>query len=291
MKTFNYLSEFYLNIEDVSISLICDNPPDEISVPYRTRGYNMTSLRHIHPYYEMMIASRGHSVIEFENASIKLEENSSVIIPPLVYHRTTPSENSLILGINFNIKSNKLNSSFPLYNSVVKNLTYPFRYINDFKTTEILIQLNEAIESGDYPQMSMLFHQFMLRLENSSVVKTDDAIKSQSDSNLRRMYKIQQTISRFYKDDINLESIADSLFLSTRQVNRIIKQNFGCTFKEYLTQIRMNSSAELLKNTDLPIGEICQQVGYNSPQAFYTAFQKHFSITPAEYRKNQKTNP
>ncbi|MCF2941269.1 AraC family transcriptional regulator [Paenibacillus alkaliterrae] len=51
----------------------------------------------------------------------------------------------------------------------------------------------------------------------------------------------------------------------------------------------MEKTCELLKHSRLKIYEICEQVGYVDPKYFSKVFQKHFSMTPNEFRlKNDR---
>ena len=44
----------------------------------------------------------------------------------------------------------------------------------------------------------------------------------------------------------------------------------------------------LLVNTDLPVYEICQQVGYQNPSQFVRTFRKKFGMTPIQYRNRER---
>lgn len=289
MRSFNYLSEFNLNIEDISITIICDNPPDEIPL---TSNLNQaqkskTTPLHNHVYYELFNVIEGTLTLHFEKGSITLHRNSSIIIPPMIFHVCSKEPNSIVEAIDFQFKSNKLKSTMPLYNIISKTLVPPYyTIIDDYKMMILLKNLHSSIEKNDYLQVSLLFHRFVLLLFNAAN-DTSNTHTSPVDSNIKRLYKIQQTISRDYSKDIKLETIANMLFLSPRQVNRLIKQHMGHSFKEYLTIMRMNAASEYLITTNIPISEIYNKVGYNSLQSFYVAFQKHFSCTPIEYRERE----
>ena len=41
----------------------------------------------------------------------------------------------------------------------------------------------------------------------------------------------------------------------------------------------------LLRETDLPITDICAAVGYTNTGHFYRLFEQHTSLSPADYRK------
>ncbi|MBQ4528198.1 MAG: helix-turn-helix domain-containing protein [Clostridia bacterium] len=289
MDNFNYISEFKINIEDITVEILCDNPPDEISKAYRKNAMKKTIPLHNHIYYEIFHLTEGSASLNFENTSVTLSKNSIVLVPPMEFHAIKPlAVDVKSEAIDFIFMSNKLKSSFPLYNKLAKALTSPFSVFEGEKIVDITQKLHYNIESGNYSQISILFHQLILLIIELSGQTKNDSVRNSTDTNMKRLYKIQQYISRNITEDIRIETIANSVFLSTRQINRIFKMYFGCSFKEYLVISRMNAAAELLRSTDYSITEIYQKVGYNSAQAFYRAFQNRFSCTPTEYREKYK---
>lgn len=63
-----------------------------------------------------------------------------------------------------------------------------------------------------------------------------------------------------------------------QRFNRLV----GRTPMEYLTAVRMQAAAQLLKNGK-PISSVCDAVGYGSPWAFRRAFFRQRGQTPSEY--------
>lgn len=82
-----------------------------------------------------------------------------------------------------------------------------------------------------------------------------------------------------------LTEAAEMLGLSPAYLSRLIEQNFGMGFKAMLMQERFDAACALLHATDLPIGEIINQVGYENSSYFHKEFKKRYGMTPNEYRK------
>jgi len=91
---------------------------------------------------------------------------------------------------------------------------------------------------------------------------------------------IESNISR----DIGLKEISASSNLSKYHFHRVFKSIIGNTSKNYLTRLRIEKSALLLKNTDKKIINIAFDCGYTSPETFNRAFKSHFSTTPSKFR-------
>lgn len=92
-------------------------------------------------------------------------------------------------------------------------------------------------------------------------------------------------IQEHYNDDqISLNTVAASVNVSPNHFSRIFSQESGCTFVEYLTEIRMNKARELLENTDMKVSEVGYEVGYKDSHYFYYLFKKMQGCTPKDYR-------
>ena len=56
---------------------------------------------------------------------------------------------------------------------------------------------------------------------------------------------------------------------------------------DYLTKLRLQRACELLSDTELPLYEIANRVGYESDLAFTRTFKKKLGLTPTAYRKQK----
>ena len=55
---------------------------------------------------------------------------------------------------------------------------------------------------------------------------------------------------------------------------------------EYVRKIRLDQGRDLLKNTNLSIVEIAQQVGYTDADYFSRLFKRYYQLTPSEFRRS-----
>lgn len=61
----------------------------------------------------------------------------------------------------------------------------------------------------------------------------------------------------------------------------------GLSYKDYMTNLRMEYAAQLLRDNDnLSVGGIANMCGYASRQAFYNQFTKKYGLTPIEYKES-----
>ena len=62
------------------------------------------------------------------------------------------------------------------------------------------------------------------------------------------------------------------------------------SFKDYLTDYRINEAAKLLLNTNDRIVDISVAVGYKNSDYFIRRFIEIKGMTPSQYRRQKKNN-
>ena len=82
-----------------------------------------------------------------------------------------------------------------------------------------------------------------------------------------------------------LAGIGNALRMSPNYVGRIFRENTGTSVAEFINEVRMLKTAELLKGTTLGIGAIMERVGIENESNFYKQFKKRFGLTPKEYAR------
>ena len=88
-----------------------------------------------------------------------------------------------------------------------------------------------------------------------------------------------------YKNDIDLEHIADLSNLSVTSFCRYFKLMTNKTFHDFLTEIRISHACRALVEDKFSATEICFECGFNNISNFYRHFKKITGTTPREYKQ------
>lgn len=102
-----------------------------------------------------------------------------------------------------------------------------------------------------------------------------------------RMQKFLRYISEHYGEDISLDRLAESANVSKSECLRCFKASMETTPYRYLTEYRLSKAAELLKNSDEPIGTIADSVGFRQISHFGKCFKEKTGLSPRDYRKKK----
>lgn len=105
-----------------------------------------------------------------------------------------------------------------------------------------------------------------------------------------RARRISGYLERHSYQAIDVESIARLFHISSRQLNRILKNETGLSVMETMHRNRMERAKQLLRETDETIIRIAALVGYESPSFFNRLFVRQVGCPPSVYRSDARLN-
>ncbi len=91
-----------------------------------------------------------------------------------------------------------------------------------------------------------------------------------------------------YQDEINLDTVASLLNVTSRHINRLFQEMFGVSFARTVNIIRMQYSKQYLCNTNKSIEWISNRVGLPSAKTLTKLFKDQEGISPSEYRMTHR---
>lgn len=172
--------------------------------------------------------------------------------------------------------------------------------INKIKSRliELFIVLKRAIPydvlENDSPSQSYLTN--ILKINNISELKisyidylknTINEMKKSREKELNGLIsKAIQYIDKNYNKNISLDDVAKELNMSYHYFSKFFKESAGKNFVDYLTELRISKSKEILTDMNISIKEVCYTIGYSDPNYFSKIFKKVTGMTPTEYRIN-----
>ncbi|MCM1991821.1 AraC family transcriptional regulator [Oceanirhabdus seepicola] len=251
--------------------------------------------RHRHSSFEFhFIASGGCKVIH-DNGEFHVNSGEFYITAPGVYHTQISNHNEeyveYSLNCDINIIEETISEEKQLFDILKNSQCIQHKGINHinelFKTA-----LEEAYYKrlGFYNKIKNIVQ--MLLIESARFIcKTTELsyeipMKYKKDD--YRFIQIERYIVDNLDTAISTKDIAVYMHLSDKQICRIIQQSKGISTKEYICRLKFSKAKELLKNTEHPIGEISEMLGFSSQYYFNQFFKIRESYSPSKFRKNVK---
>jgi transcriptional regulator GlxA family with amidase domain len=100
------------------------------------------------------------------------------------------------------------------------------------------------------------------------------------------MSHIETNIS---EPDLNVEDLAERVFMNRTTLYRKIKSLTGQTAVEFIRTIRLKRAAQLLKSNAYNVNEVAYMTGFTDLGYFRRCFKEQFKETPTEYMNNQES--
>lgn len=97
--------------------------------------------------------------------------------------------------------------------------------------------------------------------------------------------RIRSYLLEHYGENIRLDTLSQEFSVSKYHLQRVFKKYIGQSPLEFLTGVRMTRAKELLRTTDMPVGDIAYKVGLENASYFVSKFRAQEDITPHKYRK------
>ncbi len=121
--------------------------------------------------------------------------------------------------------------------------------------------------------LSAMLHKFISFVFDFTDIKHQNVIR-----------KTSAFIKEHLSEKLTLEQAAEQVYLSKSYFCRILKDDLGCTFTEYVNRLRIERSKAYLRETTMPIAEIACAVGFDDQSYFTRIFKRHVGTSPGKYR-------
>lgn len=122
--------------------------------------------------------------------------------------------------------------------------------------------------------------------EEGKALMAQSAIVKLSKEDERFCRKLERIVhTRMRNPDLNIDVIASQFGMGRTNFYRKVRELMGMSPNDYLRKCRMERAALLIKDTNMPIAEICAQVGVPDAQYFSRVFKTFYGVPPSTYRE------
>ena len=138
------------------------------------------------------------------------------------------------------------------------------------------------------------FHRLVLFLElvrrlawssERSPLASADYVPSLDQDAPRIIQKVMSYILDNFKDTVRLSEAAEIAGMGESTFSRFFKRNSGNNFVDYVRKLRVSHACRILSETNMPVTEVCFEVGYNNISNFNRHFLAEKRVTPSQYRR------
>lgn len=268
------------------------------------KKWNYTNV--ISPYFRIYYINEGEGFITSKQGRVKLEPGYFYIIPSFtlcnLFCKVYLSQYFIHFfeesaeGISL-FENNRKVIKTPAYNTGIANFNRlleinPGRGINrsdnpkDYEKHayyKSYQELNQTVSDSVYFETQGIILQLLSQFLNSHRFKSKplDPIPSKI---LEAMRYIQVNL----KENLTINYLADRANLHQDYFSRLFLKYAGQRPLSYLHEKRIERAQYLIATTDLPNTEIAEQIGFENLSHFSKIFKKVTSLTPGQYKKQNR---
>ena len=152
---------------------------------------------------------------------------------------------------------------------------------------EMLSVINKAVVSN-----KGVFSNYKDRIEEMLMQPTLEKFKEKFIDVLTELWEKEKEteasdyiLEHYREADLSVNMLAEKMHVSTYYLSKLFKDKYDISIPDYISQTRIRSAKEDLKNTSKTIKQIAEENGFLSSNVFINTFKKWEGITPGIYRK------
>ena len=143
----------------------------------------------------------------------------------------------------------------------------------------------EAPISEDYASSSLEEKEAINEAPETETPSQSVVLSKEDERFCRKLERLVNT--RMRNPNLNIDVIAAQFGIGRTNFYRKVRELMGMSPNDYLRKCRMERAAEMLRSTELPIADVCTQVGMPDAQYFSRVFKSYFGMPPSAYREQQ----
>ena len=250
-----------------------------------------------HTAFEILLILSGEQESIIDQNVYILKENDILLVPPGILHENRCFSNQ---GMTYFVAHFDIDDPDLRY-SMIKNgrLIYPH---NTSENSSLRLILNEWIFLYDKKNTYSLSDRFLSLEILSRLMTTLAKISEENKENKGSMQAlsiarsiaetIQHNFNLFFlnenrdKNLLLMKNIYQEINISMSYGLEVFKEIYGISPKEYLDRLKFKESKRLIRNPNISIEFISEQVGYSNVSHFSRQFKKWAGVSPKIYRQN-----
>ena len=245
---------------------------------------------HYHDFDKITIFIKGKVSYMVEGRTYELKPYDIVLVKHNDMHRLTVDNSIVYDRIIVYISPNFMNA----YKTDTYDLNFCFQkaqaeHSNVLRIPSLeksslfhsIVRLENSFSDSGYAAelyKQVLFLEFMVHLNRAALKNRLEFIDTE---NISKVGGILQYINDNLSDDLNIDRIADTFFVSKYYMMRQFKQETGYTLGNYISRKRLLLAKELILS-GVPGTRACFDCGYKDYSTFLRAYRRLFGESPRD---------
>ena len=261
--------------------------------------YSDTNIKnvklHSHDYYEFYFFIKGYVAININGNEQYLKPGDIILIPPKTKHRLTVKNQTVpyqrfIFWVSKKF-CNELSKLSPDFGYLFQPAAVLHKYIYNFDVLSFntiqtkIISLLEELHTGGFAHDTMV----SVRVSDLIITLSRMIYEAEKSPEIKEDVSLYQSILSYIEshiyDDISLQTIADTLYVSKYHIAHLFKKRMGLSIHQYILKKRLSlCKASIAAGNEITAA--FSECGFGDYSSFYRAFKKEFGLSPKEFKSS-----
>ncbi|MBQ7383685.1 MAG: helix-turn-helix transcriptional regulator [Clostridia bacterium] len=255
-----------------------------------------------HPFWEIIYCDRGSLKITDNDKTYIISRGQAFLHAPEQYHNVCAAggkaANSVVFsffsdcpelygisGRPLEFDSFSVNTLFSIIREAGASFENPLGYVMD---TELKRKPTPALFASEQAIRNYIELLFIHLIRNPKRTGEFDEVPKEERSELL-IKRISDYMKEHISEKIIFSDITAQFSISSTTLKKLFKKHYGCGTMEHLTNLRIDTSKELLRSGKYSCTEIASMCGFCSIHHFSKVFKERCDMSPTEYIKTVKS--
>lgn len=253
------------------------------------KGQQVLAHLHYHNEFEILVATKGHLLVQTESESYSLSAGEGLFINSGLLHTISsalPQEETGFIAVvfDYSILCREQDITYENYIRPLLNGSMEPNIILSPDVCSLVHELFSAYEAKEFGYELTVRHHllqmFYLLLKDAKPSK--QSAQSTKSSVIKT---VLDYMKQHYQEPISLQQLAKEAHVSKEYLCRLFHRVSGYSLMDYLNRYRIRQSTFLLLQTEDRISDIALSCGFSHSSYFGKLFLDYIGCTPTEYRK------
>ncbi len=142
----------------------------------------------------------------------------------------------------------------------------------------------EFLEQDHGPELAGLVARVLVVERRRSGDQPQRSPATATDPGHALVHRVLDHVHAHLAGDLGPAALARVAGVSERQLRRLCRAHTGLPPGRLVRRVRLETAADLLAATSLPVAEVAARCGFGSPETLRQVFSEHYGTPPSRYR-------
>jgi AraC family transcriptional regulator, transcriptional activator of pobA len=285
-----------------------------LGVQYEKTNSDWTYFSHRHPYFEFLYCITGEMELSINGVTYNLTPCNAVIIKNDAFHHMATHVPSSFFNFHFHIEHEEIHFIFQmLSHPIIPNPSHNEKFSLSRFVEKLMNDYAKELEHSKREAGFSLSNNIMERLRysvttlklNSSMVDFISNLANYLlvcyESDFNNSYQVKPSQIKIAHEAANwlennkynfikIQDLSQQLMVHRTHLNACFKKVYGISPSVFLINLRIREAKKLLRETNLSIETIAQQLCFSSASHFSRTFRSYTNTTPLNFRNQKNLN-